>query len=224
MMADEQRLREAICEVGNRLWVQRLVAATDGNVSVRLGPGRYLCTPSGVSVGHLTPEDIVVADDRGEWVSGRGKPTSEFYTHLAAYEERPDVAAVVHAHPLTAVSLTVAGLSLTEPLVPEVVYHLGGIPTAPYATPGTGEGAGSIRTLIRQCDALLMDRHGALAVDIDVFGALHKIEKVEYAAEIFMRARSLGCVRPLEPEHVQRILALRAERGGHGQVYPSGSC
>ena len=192
---DEDALRELICEVGRRLYARNLVAGTDGNVSVRLGPDRYLCTRSGVSKGFMTAEDIVMADGNGNKVSGAGAVSTEFFTHLAAYEEREDVMAVVHAHPPQAVALTLAGLGMEDAVLPEVVYALGTVAYANYATPGTREGAEVIRGLIRGHDAVLLDRHGAVTVGRDVMEAYLKMERVEHAAEILVSAHLLSGAR-----------------------------
>ncbi len=218
-MASESVLREAICEIGRRMVARNLVAATDGNISVRIGADRYLCTPSGVSKGFMRPADLVIADGGGEKVEGAGKVTSEFFTHLAAYEERPDVQAVVHAHPPHAVAFTLAGLSLTEPILPEVVYALGGVPTAPYATPGTRDGANAIRALIRECDALLLPRHGSITVGRDLMDAYLKLEKVEHACQTLLLGRLLGEATPLGNAEVARLHALGREYGVTGRLY-----
>lgn len=204
-MPNEADLRSLICEIGRRMYMRNLVAATDGNISVRLDAGRFLCTPSNCSKGFMRPEDIVVADARGEKVSGAGRVTSEFFTHLAAHEERPDITAVVHAHPPMATALMVAGLGLEEPVLPEVVMALGAIPTAPYATPGSREGADAIRVLIRSHDAILLDRHGALTLGATLIDAYHRIEKVEHAAEILMAARAIGAPRLLDASQIARL-------------------
>jgi L-fuculose-phosphate aldolase len=203
---NEQEAREAICEVGRRLYARNLVAATDGNISVRIGEDRYACTPTGVSMGYMAPEDLVVADGRGERVSGAGRVTSELFTHLAAFEERPDIGAVVHAHPPFATALTVAGLGMTDPVVPEVIMGLMAIPTTAYATPGSREGADVIRPWIAEYDAVLLDAHGALTVGRDVFDAYMKLEKVEHAAQVLYAAHTLGRVRRLEPEAVKKLM------------------
>lgn len=205
----ETELREAICEVGRRLHAKNLIAATDGNISIRLSEDRFLCTPSGVSKGNLQPDDLLVADAHGKKISGRGRVSTEIFTHLAAYEERNDISAVVHAHPPKAVALTLAGISMEEEVLPEVVYALGAIPTAPYATPGTPEGAEAIRDLIRRNDALLMDRHGALTVGPDVFAAYYTMEKLEHAAGIILDAMLLGGPRKLSDDELQRIYKAR---------------
>ncbi|MEK7794208.1 MAG: class II aldolase/adducin family protein [Candidatus Hydrogenedentota bacterium] len=218
-MATEAELREQICEVGRRMYAKNLVAATDGNISARLDAGRFLCTPSGVSKGFMRPADLLVADAAGEKLAGEGRVTSEFFTHLAAYEERSDVFAVVHAHPPKAVGFTLAGVSLAEAVLPEVVYSIGGIPTAAYATPGTRDGAGVIRELIRRCDAILLDRHGAITVGRNPFDAYFKMEKIEHAAETIWTARLLGAVRALDPAEVEKLYSLGVDYGITGRQY-----
>lgn len=216
---DEGALRSAICAAGRRLYARNLIIATDGNISVRLGPGRFLCTPSGSSLADMTEDDVLVVDAAGRPVDGKGKPTSELPLHLAAYEERPDMAAAVHAHPPHAVALSVAGLSLTEYVLPEIVYVLGGVPTAAYATPGTPEGARVIREPIRRCDAVILDRHGVVALGTSVVDALYKLEKVEHAAYTLMLARMLGGVRTLPPEEVEKLYRVRQAYGVSGLAY-----
>lgn len=218
-VSKELDLRNAICEVGRRMYEKNLVAATDGNISVRLEGDRFLCTPSGVSKGFMKPRDLVIADDEGNKVEGDGKVTSEFFTHLAAYEERPDIGAVVHAHPPRAVGCTVAGISLTDYVLPEVVYAVGGIPTTDYATPASKEGAEVIRELIRECDALMLDRHGALCVGHDLFDAYFKLEKIEHAAESIFTAHVLGKVRTLTSDQVEKLLRVREDLGVTGNIY-----
>ena len=220
----ELDIRKAICEAGRRLYAKNLVAATDGNISARMGANRYLCTPSGVSKGFMNPRDLIIADSKGNKISGDGKVTSEFFTHLAAYEERPDMSAVVHAHPPKAIAFTLAGVSLADCILPEVVYTIGGIPATEYATPGTPEGGAVIRDLIRHCDALLMDRHGALTIGTDVFDALFKMEKIEHAAETLLTAHLLGGVRKLEAEEVQKLYKVRESYGVSGKAFPCGAC
>jgi L-fuculose-phosphate aldolase len=220
----ELDLRKTICEAGRRLYAKNLVAATDGNISARIGPNRYLCTPSGVSKGYMNPRDLVIADGQGNKISGEGRVTSEFFTHLAAYEERPEMNAVVHAHPPKAIGFTLAGVSLSDCVLPEVVYTIGGVPTTEYATPATPEGGKVIRELIRQCDALLMDRHGALTIGVNVIDALHKMEKIEHAAETMLTAHLLGRVRKLERDEVQKLYQVREAYGVSGRAFKCAEC
>lgn len=218
----ETELRELICEIGRRMYARNLVGGTDGNISVRLEDGTFLCTPSGVSKGFMKPDDLIVADARGGRIRGSGKVTSEFPTHLACYEERADITAVVHAHPPIATAFTLAGVSLTLPLLPELVAGLGGIPVSAYATPGTPEGNEVVRPLIRACDAVLLDRHGSVTVGTSLESAYFKLEKIEHAATVILAARQLGDVRRLTPDEVDRALATRAAYGATGLVYTTG--
>lgn len=215
----ELQLRKAICDVGRRLYDKNLALATDGNISVRLGPDRYLCTPSGVAKGRMEVNDLIIADGSGKKLEGAGKVTSEFTTHLVCYRERPDIHAVVHAHPPKAIGLSIAEVDLTELVLPEVVYTIGGIPTAGYATPGTAEGGEAIVELIRQCDAVMLDRHGAVTVGQDPYDALFKMEKVETAAESLLIAHLMGNVRRLNREQVEKLEAVRAAYSSHGRAY-----
>jgi L-fuculose-phosphate aldolase len=215
----EIEIRETICEIGRRMYARNLVAATDGNISVRMDEDRYLCTPSGVSKGYMQPEDMIIADGQAHKLSGEGKVTSEFFTHLAAYEERPDINAVVHAHPPKAVGCTLAGIDLTQLLLPELVLALGGIPTADYATPATKEGGDSIRELIRECDAVMLDRHGSITVGEDVMDAYLKLEKMEHAAESLLVAHTQGKIQALSPDNVRKLFELREDYGIKGKWY-----
>lgn len=212
-------LLETFCELGRRMYARNLIAGADGNLSCRVAPDRFLVTRSGVSKGWLTPGDLVLADGKGQPVSGSGRVSSEFQTHLAVYEERPDLKAVVHAHPPVATALTLAGVSLMEPLLPEVVMNMGAVPTCPYATPGTPEGAASIREAIRMCDTVMLDRHGALCAGADLMEAYYKLERLEHAALILWHALALGKVTPLGPEQVRRIHEAGEAYGVKGRIY-----
>jgi len=219
-MSSEAELRVLICELGKRLYARNLVAATDGNLSVRLGEDRYLVTPSGVCKGFMAPDDLLIANGKGERVAGEGKVTSEFLTHLAAYEERPDVFAVVHAHPPMATAATLAGLDLTLPLLPEMIMALGGVPTCPYATPGTPEGADAIREAVRSADALLLDRHGAVTVGKSLLDAYYKMEKLEHGAAVIFAAYTHAEPEALDDDQIARVVAARTAYGAQGPLGP----
>jgi len=218
-MTSELEIRKAMCDVGRRMYEKNLVAATDGNISVKLGPDRFLCTPSGVSKGFMAPNEMVLADSKGNKLGGDGRVTTEFFTHLAVYEEREDVGAVVHAHPPRAIGFTLAGRSLSSCVLPEVVMALGGIPTTEYATPASKEGSIVIREYIRNCDAVLMDRHGAVTAGRDVYDAYYKMEKLEHAAETLLTASLLGEIRTLEAEEVHKLFEARKTYGVSGKAY-----
>jgi len=207
----ELEQRAEIVRICRLLWERGYVVATDGNVSVRLGENRLLTTPSGESKGFLTPEQLVITDMTGRVIlsheAGRRelKPSSEILLHLEVYRQRPDVRAVVHAHPPITVACTVAGFSLARCVLPEVFVTLGRIPTSSYATPASPEGPEVIRDLIRDHDAIVLDRHGTLTVGATVWEAYLKLEKVEHAAQVTLAANQLGRVRTLTPEQLARL-------------------
>jgi L-fuculose-phosphate aldolase len=215
----EPQLREEVVQVCHLMWQKGFVAATDGNVSVRLGRDRFLCTPSGFSKGLIRPEQLVVVDwDANPVGPAYGEaqdllPSSEMLTHLEAYRCRPDVQAVVHAHPPTAVALSIAGISLARCLLPEVVLAMCLIPTADYATPSSAAGADAIRELIGRYDAMVLQRHGSLTVGTTAVDAYLKLEKLEATALITKTLVELGHDHPLAPEEVHKLVAWRQDQG-----------
>ncbi len=205
-MKSEIDLKKDIIEVGKMLHSHGYIAATDGNISIRISQNRIITTASGVSKGYLKEEHIVTVDADGNLLSGRHKPSSELKMHLVAYKMRPDIKAIVHAHPPTCTAFTIAGVSLAKCVLPEVVMTLGVIPTADYATPTTGEVPDSIRDFISRYDAVLLDRHGAITVSQkDVYDAYYKLEKIEHTAEVTLKARQLGQIKTLTEEQVGKL-------------------
>ena len=218
---DELQTRLDIVEVGRRLWVQGFVASNDGNISVRLGPDRLMTTPKSVSKGFMTPDMCVVTDMDGARVSGARDASSELKMHLEVYRQRPDVGAVVHAHPATATGFAVAGVPLNRAVLAEVITTLGGIPIADYATPSTAELPAAIRDYIKAHDGLLLANHGALAVAPDLFAAYYRMETIEHFAKISLVARQLGRENLLSRDEVTRLQNLR---GMYGISSPAPIC
>lgn len=222
MSKGEYALRQQIVEIGKLMHQKNFIAAGDGNLSARLARGRLLVTPSGVSKGFLEPEQLLIIDLNGEKIAPRSgqwrnlKPSSEIRLHLECYRQRADIGAVIHAHPPHAIACTLAGISLALCVLPEVVYDVGAIPTAPYATPASAEGAQAIRDLIRQYDAVLLERHGSVTVGADVWEAYLRLERVEHAAQVLLAAQQARgkSLEPLSDEAIQKIVAMRrATRG-----------
>ncbi len=197
---DEQALREEFVRVGRLLHERGYVTALDGNISARLAGERFLATPTGVSKGFLRAEQLVVIDWQGRPVgesAARGqRTTSEILLHLEAYRRRPDIRAVVHAHPAAAIALSMAGISPARCGLPEVIVLLGDIPLTQYATPSSIEGALVIRELIARHDALVLQRHGSVTLGQSPHDAYLKLEKVENAAEITLKLIQLGLLSP----------------------------
>ncbi len=212
---DPVQLRQDIVEVGKRLWTRGYVASNDGNISVRISSDRLLVTPANVSKGFMTPDMMVVTDMDGQVVeaaAGR-KASSEILMHLMAYRHRPDVHAVVHAHPPLSTGFAVAGVPLDRAVLAEVVTTLGAIPIAEYATPSTPGLPASVEPYVKTHDAVLLANHGALALGADLFAAYYKMETIEHFARISLTARLLGREHLLSREEVDRLQLLRDRYG-----------
>jgi len=194
--------RRDIIEICRRIHARGWISAADGNVSIRVGRDRLLTTPTGLHKGYIAERDLVLCDMRGRRVTGPYQPSSEIAMHLAVYEDRLDVGAVVHAHPTYCIAFSLAGVTLAQCLLPEIVFTFGSIPTTEYCTPTTDEVPRAIRKLIGDYDAMILDRHGSLTVGRDVFAAYDKLERMEHVAEITHAASQLGEVRPLSREQV----------------------
>jgi len=211
--ATEQDLRSAIVQAGRIAYHRGLITADDGNLSARLDRERILLTPSGGCKGRLAADELLVVDLSGQVLSpgvGNARPSSETPMHLAAYRERPDVGAVIHAHPPYSIALTVADIPLRADVLPEVLATLGSVPTSDFAMPASAENADAIRELIREHDAILLRQHGALAVGADLEQALMRMERVEHAAMVIALATLLGKVDVVPPEARDRLLAMYA--------------
>ena len=209
LTANEDCLRREICRIGNMLHQHGLVAACDGNISVRLRQDLVLCTPTSVSKGMMEPEDLVLVNLSGEQVGGERRPSTELGMHLLFYRLRPDIRAVVHAHPPTATGFAAAEIALDEPLVAEVVVTCGSIPLARYGSPGTPELAAALEPLVPQHDAILMARHGVVTCGHDLLSAYMKMETVEHYAKIVLVARQLGGTTAMPREEVRRLMKAR---------------
>ena len=198
-MKSLEALKEDLCEVGRRLYQRGFIAAMEGNLSVRASDHELLATPTGVCKGYLTPDMIVSCDLSGKQLSGDLRISTEIRMHLSVYEVRPEINAIVHAHPPKSTGFAVA----------EVVVTLGCIPLAEYGTPSTPDLAKSVERLVRVSDGILLSNHGAMTVGSDLFDAFYKMEIIEHFAEISLISRILGGERLLPREEVSRLLSLR---------------
>ena len=220
-MTIESGLRADIVEVGRRMYARGYTASNDGNISVRLGADRLLMTPKSVCKGFMTPDMMCITDLEGRKLQGDRDPSSEMLMHLEVYRQRPDVQAVVHAHPPTATGFAVAGIPLDRAVLAEVLTTLGSIPIAEYATPSTKELPEAVRKYIKAHDGMLLANHGALTVGADLFGAYYKMETIEHFAKISLVARLLGRENLISREEVLRLQELR---GTYGIKAPAPIC
>lgn len=196
----------AVCQ---RLYQRGFIAGTEGNISVRVAPDQIWITPSGRHKGLLQPEELLLIDTQGHVCMGHGKPSSETPMHLTLYRCRPDIQAVVHAHPPIATALTVAGYGLQMPLLPEAVVALGEVPTVPYQLPTTWEFAQAVGEAMRQAEAALLENHGSVTIGASLQAAFNAMETVERVAQVFYLAKTLGRVHALPTAAVEALRGLR---------------
>ena len=218
-MATENEIKQQICDIGKRIYDRRMVASNDGNISVRISENEYLCTPTGVSKGFMTPEYICKIDGEGNVLEANEgfRPSSEIKMHLRVYAKRPDVKAVVHAHPIFATSFAIAGVPLTQPIMPEAVIALGEVPIAEYGTPSTEEIPDAVEKYLPYYDAVLLANHGALSYSDSLLAAYHKMESLEFYAELLFRSRQLGGPKEFTNEQVKRLYEIRRKFGMTGK-------
>jgi L-fuculose-phosphate aldolase len=219
--AEEIKLRQDIVEIGRRMYARGYTASNDGNISVRLDAGRLLMTPASVCKGFMNPQMMCITDLEGKKLEGDRNPSSEMQMHLEVYRQRPDVNAVVHAHPPIATGFAVAGIALDRAVLAEVITTLGSVPIADYATPSTKELPEAVRRYVKAHDGMLLANHGALTVGADLFSAYYKMETIEHFAKISFVARMLGGERLLSRQEVERLQGLR---GRYGIAAPAPIC
>ena len=210
----EELLRREMIRVSHALHARGWVANHDGNVSARLEGGRLLCTPTAVSKGAVTPESLIVVDAAGQVIAGSRRPFSELRLHRVAYEARPDVAVVLHAHPPTATGFAVAGIPLGPPFMAEPVVSLGEeVPLVPHGLVGDPALDQALAGALSAADAVMLAGHGVLTVGPDLETALLRMELVEHLCRIALVARQVGGPRPLPRADVDRLLEQRKKAG-----------
>lgn len=215
IVTDEQieQTRQFMCEIGWRMWTRCLCAGTDGNISVRIGDGRFLCTPSNRSKGFVTPTMIVEIDSSGRAVAG-GKPSSEIRMHLAIYEERPDVNAIIHSHPPNATAFAIAHRLPPTWVYAEADVLLHPIALVPYVTPGDDRLANAVRPHARKSDVLLLANHGVVCIDTDLDQAYAKTEMIESFVQILLAAEKAGGAKQMVSSDQAELLNLRKKLRG----------
>ena len=206
-MKDDLPVRAAICEVGARLWQKGLISGNEGNITARTGPDTVLATPSGLSKGHLLPDQMVEIDLEGN-PTGGGAPSTEIKIHLQAYRQREDCTAVVHAHPPIAIAFTLCGEKVPDDVLPEAAYVLGHVPTVPFGMPGTRDLSDKLAPYLDGHKTFLLSHHGAVALGKDVFDACYRMECLESVCRVLFTAKLLGKVCPMPAEALEKFAAM----------------
>ena len=219
MGAPVKNLRRTIAEACHLLYARGYVVATSGNVSTRMGDG-LLITPSAHRKDTLSAKDIVACSMDGARRAVSKHASSELAMHVAAYAARPDIGAVIHAHPSYSVACSLADISLAGPLLPELLVYTGPVATVPYATPGSPAQAEAVKPFLNDHDALVLTRHGVLVLGSDLTDAIGRLEQLEYAARIIYLARAIGPVRKMAPQEVAQLIGYAEALG---RTLPIGS-
>jgi L-fuculose-phosphate aldolase len=206
----EHQLRRELVLFSKLLHRLGYMPGTSGNLSVRLDDERLLVTPTGASKFMLRSDDMVIVDLQGRQLAGSRKVTSELSMHLAVYEQRDDVMAVVHSHPPIATAFACAGRALDQMLCQEAVMTLGIVPLARFATTGTGEVAASLAPFLSDHDAILMANHGAVSYGSTLLEAFQRMETVEHLAQIALAAHQLGEPNFLRQEQIEQLRGARS--------------
>lgn len=200
----------AIVQASHTLAQAGFHAALAGNISARVGDDRLVCTCAGADKGALEEADLVVCDLDGEVIHGSARPTSELLMHLTVYHARPDVRAVIHAHPPTATAFAAASEPLDKLCLPEMLVWLGPIALVPYGTPGTPELGARLQPYLATHDGFLLENHGALSVGKTLRQAVQKMELIEQNARITLMVRQIGKAPfALSSEQFDGLVALR---------------
>lgn len=210
------QVRREMCDIGHRIWLKGFCAGNEGNHSVRIAEDRVLCTPTGVSKGFLTPDQITIVDMDGTQIDKHNamKRSSEVLLHLQVYKARPDVKAVVHSHPPHATAFAIANIPIPEGIHPEAEVFLGKIPMAKYTTPSYKELGESVVALInKQTNTVMMANHGSVSFDSTLIGAYYKLEILDAYCRILLLSRQLGKVNQLTADEMVDLLKVKEKFG-----------
>ena len=210
-----QMLKQRICDMGRRIWEKNYVDGNGGNITLRVGDNLVLCTPTLISKGFMTPEDICLIDLDANQVAGTRKRTSEAKTHLAIMKAQPQAKACVHAHPPHATAFAVAGVVPPTCMIPEAEVFLGEIGYAKYATPGTPAVAEEVARIAVDHYSVLMENHGVIVWGKDVEDAQWKMENTDAYCQVIWIASQLngGSLRSIGGEKLRDLMALRKSLG-----------
>ena len=202
------RLGSDLARTIRRLYERELVSGVGGNASVLLPSGRQiLITPAGYFKGGVAEGDLVRVRLDGK-VIGRGRPSSELATHLAAYRVRKEVRAVVHGHPPTAVALVTAGVSIPV-MTPEHAVMIRNMEVVGFAVPGEA-GAAAVEDGLGRCDVVGIRNHGFFSLGRDLHEAASRLEVLEESAKIYLAGRLAGGSSGLGEEELRQIRAAYA--------------
>lgn len=212
-MANVHKIKQEICEIGDRIYKKGFAAANDGNISYRVGPNEVVCTPTQICKGFMKPDDLCVVDMEGKQLSGHRKRTSEILLHLAIMKERPEIKAVCHCHPPHATAFAVAREPIPQCVLPEVEVFLGDVPITKYGTPGGQDFADTILPFVHKSNVILLANHGTVSFGETVEKAYWWSEILDAYCRILMLSRGLGKINYFTEPEAQELLNLKEKWG-----------
>ncbi|MDE2506557.1 MAG: class II aldolase/adducin family protein [Planctomycetota bacterium] len=210
---NEWKLREQMCEIGRRLYARGFAAANDGNISLRLGENRVLCTPTRVSKGFMKPDDLCIVDLDGKQISGTRKRSSEILLHLAILKARPEINSCVHCHPPHATAFAVAHEPIPKCVLPEIEVFIGEVAISPYETPGTQAFAETVLPFVHDTETILLANHGTITYGADLEDAYFKTEIIDAYCRILILAKQLGRVNYYSDAKAAELLKIKPALG-----------
>ena len=213
-MVNLHKIKQEICEIGDRIYKKGFAAANDGNISFRASEKEIVCTPTGVCKGFLKPDDLCVVDMEGNQLSGHRKRTSEIMLHIAIMKERPEVKSVVHCHPPHATAFGIAREPVPQCVLPEVEIFLGDVPITKYAIPGGQEFASTILPFVKQSNIIILANHGTVSYGPTVEKAYWWTEILDAYCRMLMLAKGLGRINYFSEPEARALLELK-EKWGH---------
>jgi L-fuculose-phosphate aldolase len=212
-MVNLHKVKQEICEIGDRLYKKGFAAANDGNISVRVGENQVICTPTLITKGFMKPDDLCLVDMEGNQIGGLRKRTSEVKLHLAIMKERPEIKAVVHCHPPHATAFGIAREPIPQCVLPEVEIFIGDVPISKYAIPGSQEFANTVLPFVHKANVIILANHGTVSYGKDVETAYWWTEILDAYCRILMLAKGLGRITYFTEPEAQSLLQLKEKWG-----------
>ncbi len=204
--------RKAIADVCHRLYERRYLVATSGNVSVRTAEG-FLITPGSTRKDAVDEASLVACRGDGTPLDPARHPSSEIAMHREVYRARPEISAAIHAHPHYCLACSLAGISLTEMLLPELAIYIGPVPSVPYATPGTEEMVEALSPFLAKHNAFMLQRHGVLVLGSDLKDAYNRLEHLEHIAQVAYLVSSMDHIEPLTKVELHKLTTQARKLG-----------
>jgi len=209
-----EALKARMCDIGRRIWEKEYVDGNGGNITVRVGDNLVLCTPTLISKGFMTPEEMCLIDLDGTQLAGTRKRTSEAMTHLGIMKRQPQAKSCVHAHPPHATAFAVAAVRPPSCMIPEAEVFLGRIGYAAYQTPGTPENATAVGEIGVEHQCIIMENHGVICWGKDVEDAYWKMENVDsYCKTIWIASQLGNGLHTFGSDKLKDLIAIRQKLG-----------